>query len=280
MTIVQAGLLADISGPLPRRRAFDLLSTVEFVDADFHARAGVQIWPYPPALPGVHNPCSEATGSSGLKDEGEPTAAVDFGGFTVYLPITCTTRGMGEWEEFKRRAVVAMEARESYAVELELARDVAGIGNPHLTQGGITPLSGAAVSSSEGLALLENAIASETAQAGMIHADPATVTAWARDFLVYKENDALVTTNGTRVAAGAGYVGIHPSDESAPPADGAWAFATGFVQVVRSDIYGIPDEVKEAVDRTFNVVTFRAERDYVAGWDGSFLAEVLIDRSI
>ena len=279
MTIVPAGLLYPIDGPLPRRRPYDLLSAVEFVETGtVHSEAGVQVYPFPTDLPAVHNPCSG--GSYGEKDDGTPTEVVEFGGFTAYLPISCTTRGIGSDAAFVNRARVAFEAKESYAVELELGRDYAGIGNPHLTQGGISPLSGAAVKPSEALALIENAIAADTAVQGLIHADPATITAWSREFLVFHEQGMLVTTNGTRVVAGAAYVGIHPSDKAAPSATQSWAFATGPVQVLRSEVFVIPDNIKEAVDRTFNDVVYRAERNYVVDWDSVFLAEVLLDRSL
>lgn len=279
MPIVPAGLLYPFDGPLPRRRPFDLLSAVELVDpGDLHAFAGVQVYPYPPDLPAVHNPCSG--GSYGEKDEGEATTTVDFGGFTAYLPISCTTRGMGDATRFRNRAIRALEAKESYAVELELGRDYAGIGNPHLTQGGITPLSAAAVKPSEGLALLENSIAGDTAAMGLIHADPGTVTAWSREYLVFERNNRLVTMNGTEVVAGAGYVGIHPSDQPEAGATESWVFATGPVQVLRDVVKVIPDQIEEAVDRTFNVVVYRAERNFVVDWDTAYLSEVLIDRSL
>lgn len=279
MTIVPAGLLYPIDGPLPRRREYDLLSAVQFVDTGtVHSEAGVQVYPFPTDLPALHNPCSD--GSYGTKDEGTPTEVVQFGGFTAYLPISCTTRGIGDDAAFVNRARVAFAAKESYAVELQLSRDYAVIGNPHLTQGGITPLGGGAVKPSEALALIENSIAADTAIQGLIHADPATVTAWSREFLVFHEGGELVTTNGTRVVAGAAYVGIHPADEAAPGTSQAWVFATGPVQVLRSEVYVVPDTIEEAVDRTFNDVTYRAERNYVVDWDTAYLAEVLADRSL
>lgn len=278
MAIVPAGLLYPIDGPLPRRRRYDLLSVVEVVDpGTVHAEAGVQVYPYPPDLPAIHNPCSG--GSYGEKDEGEGTEVVDFGGFTVYLPIKCTTRGIGDDVAFKNRAVRALAARESYGVEIQLARDVGGIGNAHLTQGGIIPLLAGATKPSVALAALENAIA-ETAQQGVIHADPATVSAWSKEFLVYKEGDHLTTVNDTLVVAGSGYVGIHPVDQGGPGTNQSWVFATGPVQVVRSSPFVIPENIKEAVDRTFNVVVYRAERNYVVDWDADLLVEILVDRSL
>jgi hypothetical protein len=191
----------------------------------------------------------------------------------------CTTRGIGDDVAFKNRAVRALAARESFGVEIQLARDVGAIGNAHLTQGGITPLAAGAVSPSVGLALLENAIG-ETAQQGVIHADPATVSAWSKEFLVFHEGGDLLTVNDTPVAAGAGYIGIHPVDRGGPGANQAWVFATGPIQVVRSEPFVIPETIAEAVDREFNDVVYRAERNYVVDWDTALLAEVLIDRSL
>lgn len=282
VTIVPAGLLYPIDGPLPRRRKYDLLSAVQFVDTGtVHSESGVQVYPFPTDLPALHNPCSSGAGSYGTKDEGTPTVVVNFGGFTAYLPISCTTRGIGDDAAFVNRARVAFAAKESYAVELQLSRDYAVIGNPHLTQGGLTALGAGAVTPYEALALIENSIAAETAIEGLIHADPATVTAWAKDVLVVDDGGVLVTVaNGTRVVSGAGYVGIHPADEAAPGTSQAWVFATGPVQVLRSEMYVIPETIEEAVDRTFNDVTYRAERNYVVDWDAAYLAEVLADRSL
>lgn len=280
-TLVPAGPLFVINGPIPRRRPFDLLHYAYDVTPEgTHWEAGTQVYPYPDALPSTHNPC--ANGSYGTKDEGDPTSVPQFGGFTAYLPITCTTRGMGSWEEFKRRTEAVFVNKESFAVELELAYDDAGLGNPHLTEGGITPLSAAAVKPSEGLALLEDAGASETAAGIVIHAAPSLVAVWSREFLVFHEGNDLVTANGTKVVAGAGYASarFHPSDKPAAGATQNWAFATGDIQYMRSEIMPLPESVKEAVDREQNVVTFRAERNYVVDWDYTFLAEVLIDRSL
>lgn len=282
MALVPAGLLEVINGPLPRRRPFDLLHYAYDVTPEgTHWEAGADVYPYPGGLPDTHNPCSG--GSYGTKDEGEPTSAVQFGGFTAYLPITCTTRGMGSWEEFKSRAEAVLVAKQSYAVELELAYDDAGIGNPHLTEGGITPLGGGTAKKPvEGLALLEDSIAAETAASGVIHAAPSLVAAWSREFLVFHEGNHLVTANGTWVVAGAAYASarFHPSDKSAAGATQNWAFATGDVQYMQSEMLPLPETVKEAVDREQNVVTFRAERSFVVDWDHTFLAEVLIDRSL
>lgn len=281
-TLVPAGLLVYLNGPLPQRRPFDLLSEAQFPEHSQwgeHWQAGVQVYPYPTDLPGVHAPCAGG-GSYGTKADGDAPPLPQFGGFTAYLPITCTARGMGQWDAYMRRAEIAFEAKVSYAVELELMFDAAGVGNPHLASGDADNLSAAAVKASEGLALLENAIAGDTAVVGLIHADPATVTAWSREFLVFHEGGRLRTTNGTPVVAGAGYVGAHPSNKPVPGATQAWAFATGPVQVLQTGIYGIPEVVEEAVDREFNVVTFLAEENIVVDWDTAFLAEVLIDRSL
>lgn len=288
MTLVPAGPLFVIEGPLPQKRFSTLLDVAQYPDAQFnpndeHWMGGTQVYPYPTDLPGLQNPC--AAGSYGEKDEGEAPPLPQFGGFTVYLPMTCTTRGMGTWDRFKERASIALEAKESYAVELELANDAAGLSQPHLNSGDADVLGGGAVSPAEGLALLETA-GSLTAEGYIIHATPATVTSWdGAAFGIHKDGRILRTVLETPIAVGAGYIDTHPSNQPAltPVLDGGtqeWAYVTGPVQVMKSEIFPTPFDVKEAVDREFNVVTFRAERNFVVDWDTALLAAVLIDRSL
>ena len=94
------------------------------------------------------------------------------------------------------------------------------------------------------------------------------------------------TRLGTLVAVGAGYIGVVPDGEAALAADQEWAFATGFVQVRRGELFVNPAVYSQAIDRAFNEVTYYAERNYLLSWvgrqDGSdanhIQAGVLIDR--
>lgn len=70
---------------------------------------------------------------------------------------------------------------------------------------------------------------------------------------------------------GSGYPGTGPAG-AAPAAGSTWVFATGPVAVWRSDVYMVPNDLSEAVDRSINDVTVYAERYYAVGYSCAVLA--------
>lgn len=268
-----------LDGPIPVPPRYSLLVNALIVDdLDYHWMAGGAIYPYPSLEDGAaHNAC--ASGTYREKLEGGVISSPEFAAFTVYVAETCTARGIGSDEEFQARAVVALNALEAALVEQEFAMGDAMPSNPHLadtslpnyaTLGTLAPL--------ESMARLENAIA-ETGKMGLIHADPATVTAWVADHVVEREGAYLRTVAaGTPVVSGYGYVGAHPIGQSAPAAGTGWAWATGPVEIRRSNIELLPGSLAQALDRSNNVVTYRAERHYLVDWDTELQAAVLVDR--
>ena len=195
-----------------------------------------------------------------------------FASFVIYLPITCSAMSIGDPEEFAGRAEIAMRAVESYAVEKQLVSGDGIATNPYLEDADVDLLaSGAAVSPAAALSYLEDAIGA-TGKQGMIHATPSVVSQW---FDQTREDDPLVTVNGTRVVSGDGYIGSRPTGGSAAAAGQSWAYATGPVEVRHSDVV-MPD-ISEVLDRTNNDVTFRAERYALVEWDTVLQAAVLVD---
>jgi hypothetical protein len=270
---------AVLDGPLPAPYPYGLLAAATVVpETDERWANGARVWGYPAGPPETFDPCS--AGSFRVKEEGGIIPLPLFGAYTAYLAITCTARGIGSDSEFQDRARLAFLAVEQYAAELELARGLTMPANPYLGDANADVLGGAAVGPEEGLALLEGAIGS-SGRAGMIHAGRDTASAWGTTGGLRVQSDRLLTFLGTPVAAGGGYQGVVPDGEAALSADQGYAFATGPVQVRRSAAVEIlPGTLAEALDRENNVVTFRAERNYLVDWDTQLQAAVLVDRSL
>lgn len=272
-----------LDGPLPVAPQYSLLNTVEVVvEPDERWGNGAQIYPYPVDPGFAWDPCS--TGSLGGKETGATPPLPVFHAFTAYLPETCTSSRIVSPDAFTARAELAFAAVESAIYESVLAGGgpFHATAQPYLGDGNLVQLAaGAAVSPQEGLALLEEAIGG-THKRGLIHATPATLTAWTfTGPAIDKEGTVLQTRVGTNVVIGDGYIGVVPDEAAGLTATQAWAFATGPVQIRREPtITLIPGDIAQALDRSENIVTYRAERDALVTWDSVLQVGVLVDRSI
>ena len=258
-------------GPIPQAPPHNLLSVPGVLlppTEDEHWLLGVALWPYPRDIPDVIGPCEE--GTFRLKNDPEDWNNSLFGPFTAYLGITCMS-ALAKRPDFADRARLALQARESYAVSKQLAFATAQPMDPHLTDANVHILAGgAAVRADVGLSYLENAIGA-TAQAGMIHATPAVATAWngQSGYSVEDSGGTLYTTaNKTPVAVSYAYHGATPTGGAAAGEGQSWTYATGPVQVRRQNsIEIIAPTLAESMDRSDNVVTYRAERGFVVSYD-------------
>lgn len=291
-----------LDGPLPLPRRYSLLQVAQFVPAtDVHWLNGVWLQSYPMDPVQIQDPC--AAGTFALKEIGGALSSAKFGSFTAYLPITCNAGQIGpnpDW--FTARAVQAFKVAEDMAAERALATGagvtvVGGAETPHLTDTNLDQLDGgAAVSAKHGLESLEQAIGA-TGRGGVIHADPATATAWASYGNLIEPDSAgtmRAVATGTPIAVGDGYIGVFPDGGSPAGARQSWAFATGMVRVLTDPSRDlppmlVPGEYRQAIDTGTNEVTWRAERQYVIAFDSDtndgadyapLQAGVLIDRSI
>jgi hypothetical protein len=184
---------------------------------------------------------------------------------------------------FTSRAVAGLGGTEEAAIENVLATGGAVPANPHLTDTHLVQLNGgSATNPVEGLALLEEQIGT-TKKGGLIHAAPATVAYWSWYRLIQEptRQGELYTLAGTPVVCGYGYIGAHPDGGSPVSATEDWAFATGPVVIWREPRITIyPGTYREALDRSNNNLTYRAERTYLITWDTALQAGVLIDRAV
>lgn len=268
-----AGPRLDLRGPLPVAPLHSLLNTPGVVvveDDDGRWLNGVNLIGYPESTPLTWNACIPESSDVGVKDEGEAGPQAQFDPFVCYLPVTCSSLSypyIRDWSE------VTLEATYSMAVEKGLVGiDQAGLGpNPSLGDSNVTVLGGGAKSPIVGLSYLENAIGA-TGRKGLIHATPATITQLNTD--TFLNPDELITTNGNLVVSGDGYIGATANGVS-PGAGQDWMFASGPVEVRISPL-AITD-LRESLDRSENVITFRAERWVLATWDTSLQVAVLVD---
>lgn len=183
---------------------------------------------------------------------------------------------------FTQRAVTQLGGTEEAAIENVLATGGAVPSNPYLADASLDKLNGgAATNPVEGLALLEEAIGG-TKKGGIIHAAPATIAYWSWYRLIQeptKEGD-LYTLSGTPVVCGYGYIGVVPYGSGALSDTEDWAFATGPIKIWRDPrILLVPGTYREALDRSDNNLTYRAERTVVVTWDTALQTGVLIDRA-
>lgn len=271
MSIQAAGIRLDLRGPRPVAPPHSLLKTPGVVvEGPDRWLNGVNEIGYPEDVPSLWEPCSEGTFRE--KEEGTDRPQATFDAFVAYLPITCSTFG---WQELQEQAEAVLDATLSYGVEEALAQGIPGSSNPYLGDANLTIVSGTQTPATA-LAYLEDAIGA-TGRMGMIHATPAIVSTLAADKLEGNEEGILLTSNGTPVVSGGGYIGTDPDSGGTPSAGQGWMFATGPVEVRLGDL--VITDIAQSLDRSDNVVTFRAERYVLATWDTSLQTGVLVDWS-
>lgn len=264
-TFTAVGPALGIDGPLPVAPPQSLLNTPGIVVAEDATRVlnGVNAWMYPTGCSELWEPCSGGTFRT--KSEESTQITQRFDSFVVYKTVTCSTIGLGsgQIEELARRATAVLDATLSAGVESALANGVVGSNNPFFGDGNVSVLnSGTAVSPRVGVSWLEEAIG-DNCRRGLIHLTPAIVAGLPAPVF---EEATLATANGTPIVSGMGYQGIDTPFLATPGAHQDWAFATTGVQVYLGPVN--MTTAKESIDRSDNVVTFRAEKYVLAVWDG------------
>jgi hypothetical protein len=272
VSVYAVGPALDLDGPLPVAPPHGLLSVPGVVVADGERWLnGVNVYGYPEGTPSLWDPCSTGT----FRDKGSDStqSLPRFDSFALYVPITCSSLSIGNWEEFAGRAEAVLEATQSFGVEQALALGTGVATNPFLGDANVTVLGGGAVTPAVGLSWLEDAIGG-TGRMGMIHATPAIVAAWSE----YLTDDAgtLRTASGTPVVSGGGYIGAD-ANGAAPGAGEGYAFATGPVEVRLSEAQLVGDDINGTLDTSDNTVTFRAERYALTTWDTALQSAVLVN---
>lgn len=245
---------------------------------------GVAVYPYPigPAL--AWNACAVAS-EAVAKGDGAALPNPVFGAMTVYLAETCTAYQIPSQEEFKARALLALSVIEGAAVATEFLTGAVLPLNPHLADGnGTFPNADVVTSPLNALALLEGEIA-VSGKAGLVHMSPQMLTVLRSMYAMDEKGGVIRTGVGTVVIPDAGYaVGANPAGHAAAAGTQEWMYATGPIELRRSEMFVTPEDVSQALDRGAggkpNSLTYRAERYWLADWDTEVQAAVLADRCV
>lgn len=247
---------------------------------------GVEVYPYPPDMGDVFDPCSGSGSASHVKGFGSDVKHPRFGAMTVWLAETCTSYKVWNQQAFIARAVAALSAVEGPTVGKEFMGGLRLPDNPFLADGsGDFPTGDTVTSVVNGLSILENYIA-QSGRQGLIHCTPGAATAMRDRFTIDDKTGVLRTINGIVVIPDFGYVGA-PSPPGHTDASGTeeWMYATGPIEIRRSPMFTLPETVAEALDRGLgatngkaNSITYRAERYYLVDWDTEVQGAVLVDR--
>ncbi len=274
-TIEAVGPAFALDGPPPVAPPHSLLETPGVVVERDATRVlnGVNVWSYPTGCPSLWEVCSD--GTYRIKDDESEQLTSRFDSFAVYKAVTCSSIGFSNDEAtvLFDRAQAVLDATASSGVELAIA---AGIDtNPFFGDANVDDLTGGtAVSPGVALSMLEEAIG-ETCRLGMLHFTPAVVAGFQWYAFGNRTDDRLITANGTPVVSGMGYQDIDTPYLETPGATEDWAFATGPVQVYLGPV--LLNQVKDNIDQSLNILTFRAEMYVLALWDTALQAAALVD---
>lgn len=207
--------------------------------------------------------------------------------FTVFEEIDCSPVGFIADSEAKARETLLRN--EQYQVEqIFWTGAVAGVADaqyPHLAsttavvateasgftvtlQNAATTITGTGLCAQAALGQLEGAFADCYRGTGIIHVPLDLIPYFDEAYLLHREGNRLVTTNGNTVVAGSGYPGTSPA--GATTAGHQWIFMTPPVFAYRSNVRVFPQE--STLDRNVNTVKAIAERNYLLGYDCCLVA--------
>lgn len=198
--------------------------------------------------------------------------------FVVVGSYACKaqSRPISEAEE---RAVAHLNAGEERAVEYAIATGV--MGNLPSFQGAtdVTSTPGTAVTTVQGIALLESALAQTHGGIGALHMPRAFGAFEDSDGVVRRQGEHIETLLGNYVAFGGGYdlANVGPDGQPAPAGE-AWLYATGRPTVLRGQVFTQPDDA-HYLNKDDNDVVILAQREVLVMWDGPTLA-VLVNRAV
>lgn len=217
------------------------------------------------------DPCDSSPATKTIDDS---PGSVGAPGFFVWAGDKCAPWELGR--DWRNRALRQLRATMSYQVARELWKgtEQAAVTEPddvsfrHLASLDSDVLTDVPTSPTDALALLEYGLgACATGRRGVIHVTRHAATYFQGLNLLRREGNQLLTALDTIVIADAGYDGSGPEGQAAE--DGSqWAYATGMPIVRLGPERTLPSTDPEALDRSTNLIEWRAERKAAVTWDG------------
>lgn len=306
MADIGFGPLWRIDGPLPIPPEYGLLQAATVPAAGVQLVTdlddkqverwmnGVQVYPYPPDVGDVYRAC-DAGSTPDEKGFGDELRLPEFEPMTLYVAETCTSYKVWDQAAFKARATATLEAVESFLMAREFMAGTKLGGQPFLADGSagatcVFPNGDGPCSPIYGLTLLEEQIA-ESGRQGVIHCSPMLATSLMGYGFALKDKTGVIRTiNGIVVVSDFGYAQASkqaPIGHAGTTGTEEWAYATGPVDIRRTEIFTMPENVTQALDRGTphaatngipNSITYRVERYALVDWDTEVHAAVLVDR--
>lgn len=212
----------------------------------------------------------QPTADDNTKVVADGESVVDYRPYTIVAGDKCSSFGWSE-RDYQARATRYLMACESRLIEAELwtgaVAQAAAFPNAYLDDGNATVIAdgGSGIPFARALAEVEQAACACSCGQVFIHAQPRVVSAWANAGLVRQEGRRLLTIEDNVVVPGCGYTG-EAEDGTAASATESFVYATSPIVLLRSDVRVFPETFGEALDRTENLIEFRAERTVAAFW--------------
>ncbi len=251
----------------------------------FDVALGPMPFPVPGAVGGGVTYIPDACGDSFLWDmqcppvSGAKTfqalpAAVTGLPFAVYSSYTCSIVGF-DYEEASRRVRTRLTLEEQKGVEKRFWGGAAAPGAflAGLLRGATTLTT--ASCTALGISQLEQALADNGIEGGIIHARPFMMPFFANLHVLEKRGRGWQTPMGTAIVFGQGYDGTGPAGE-AVTATTEWMYATGRVPIWQDAEMFVPPV--DVLNRTDNTLSLVAERVYAVGIEcGKWAVQVTRD---
>lgn len=184
--------------------------------------------------------------------------------FTVFATRTCTPGAGKALDDLQNEASTALLEGEEKRVEQ--AAWTGDLGNKGFAAD--AEKLGTGVSPVRAMALLEGWIADNLPGQGVIHLTRSAATFLARKDVITISGSSARTTLGTPVVIGSGYPGSAP-DGTAAAEGSEWAYATGPLVVLRSEVFTSTGPGSTLIDTSVNDLTAVAERTYLVGWSNT-----------
>jgi hypothetical protein len=232
---------------------------------------------------GSIDPCGDV--GSGTKTITAPPGIVEWDPYFIWVGDRCTTLGTDP-AELKARAIRHLESQTSHLIETILwtnqvdsadfgaSHPNVSLSDPSIYPGdpaGGTPITTPnAFDSVPPVSAFRDMIGALTdalgGTRGMIHVEKRILPLLAFYGLAIQSGQRLVTTLGDHIIVpGTGYTGSSPEDDDASD-NYSWIYGTSMVEVLMSAIV-VDTDLAGAVNRSTNLIEYRAERMALAHWD-------------
>lgn len=190
--------------------------------------------------------------------------------WAAWVGDSCSTFSFAE-RDLTGRAQRRLSASLSRIIETELwtgtVAQAAGFPNAYLASADADDLGSAGLMYA--LAALQEYLAESVNERGMIHATPRTAALWYAGGGLRREGMLLLDAFDNIIVPGQGYDGSAPDGTPAPDSgDTQHAYATSMVTVqIDERVMTVPPDLAEAINKSTNHITYRAEQIVAAIWD-------------